>query len=73
MSSATGTADVLVGPGIGFAKTVKGNLEVMCGLEKVQSQLQGPLQGMPMLVGPSRKGFLGKLTGNSEHAKFCHV
>lgn len=49
--------------GIGFAKTVRGNVELMCGLEKVQAQLQGPLQGMPLLVGPSRKGFLGKLTG----------
>lgn len=49
--------------GVGFAKTVTGNLELMCGLEKVRSQLQGPLHSMPMLVGPSRKGFLGKLTG----------
>ena len=49
--------------GIGFAKTAQGNLEIMSGLQRIRSQLQGPLQNMPMLLGPSRKGFLGKLTG----------
>ena len=52
--------------GVGFAKTGKGNLEVMCGLQRIRSQLKGSIHGMPMLLGPSRKGFLGKLTGGCE-------
>ena len=50
--------------GIGFAKNMEGNLEIMGGLQRIRSQLKGSIQGMPMLLGPSRKGFLGKLTGN---------
>ena len=49
--------------GIGFAKNMEGNLEMMSGLQRIRSQLKGSIQGMPMLLGPSRKGFLGKLTG----------
>ena len=52
--------------GIGFAKNMRGNLEIIGGLQRIRSQMQGSLQGMPMLLGPSRKGFLGKLTGTSE-------
>ena len=50
--------------GIGFAKNMDGNLEIMSGLQRIRSQLKGAIQGMPMLIGPSRKGFLGKLTGS---------
>lgn len=50
--------------GIGFAKNMEGNLEMMSGLQRIRSQLKGSIQGMPMLLGPSRKGFLGKLTGS---------
>ena len=50
--------------GVGFAKNMEGNLEIMSGLQRIRSQLKGSLQGMPMLLGPSRKGFLGKLTGS---------
>ena len=55
--------------GVGFAKTGKGNLEVMCGLQRIRSQLKGALQGMPLLLGPSRKGFLGKITGKQASSK----
>lgn len=43
---------------------MEGNLETMSNLPRIRSQLKGSIQGMPMLLGPSRKGFLGKLTGN---------
>jgi dihydropteroate synthase len=48
---------ILVDPGIGFGKTVGHNLFLLRHL--------GPLRslGLPVLVGTSRKGFLGKLTG----------
>lgn len=49
--------------GIGFAKTSEGNVGLIAGLQRVREQLEGPLHIMPMLVGPSRKGFLGRLTG----------
>ncbi len=52
-----------VGTGIGFAKTSKGNAALIRGLQVVKEQLEPPLNSMPLLVGPSRKGFLGKLTG----------
>ncbi len=48
---------LIVDPGIGFGKTVAHNLELMAGL----SLLQG--LGVPVLLGASRKGFIGKLTG----------
>lgn len=54
---------VIATAGLGFAKNMSGNLDIMKGLHRIQSQLKGCLQGMPMLLGPSRKGFLGKLTG----------
>ncbi|DBA85065.1 TPA: hypothetical protein ACH3X2_005790 [Trebouxia sp. C0005] len=59
---------IILDPGVGFAKTGQGNLEVMCGLQQIRSQLKGCLQGMPLLLGPSRKGFLGKLTGRANAA-----
>lgn len=48
-----------VDPGLGFGKTVAHNLELMRGL----SDLAGLA---PVLVGASRKSFLGKLLGSEE-------
>ena len=44
-------------PGIGFGKTVEHNLELLRRLDEIVAI------GRPVLVGTSRKGFLGKLTG----------
>jgi dihydropteroate synthase len=44
-------------PGIGFAKTAAQNLELMARLEELAAL------GYPVLVGPSRKSFIGTLTG----------
>jgi len=51
--------------GIGFAKTAEGNCQLIAGLDRVRAQLKGPLHNAPLLVGPSRKGFLGRITGES--------
>lgn len=52
------TADrIAVDPGFGFAKTAEQNLELADGLASL-----GVL-GHPVLVGPSRKRFLGSVTG----------
>jgi dihydropteroate synthase len=47
-------------PGIGFGKTLKHNLALLQELEKIVRL------GQPVLLGASRKSFLGLLTGQSE-------
>jgi len=49
-------------PGIGFAKDMTGNLLLLKNLDKIRSHLHD----IPIMVGTSRKGFLGKLTGVTE-------
>lgn len=55
---------IVLDPGIGFAKTLDQNLELL----RYQAQLaQYPgLEGMPWLVGTSRKAFIGRITGVKE-------
>ncbi|KAK9792723.1 hypothetical protein WJX73_006926 [Symbiochloris irregularis] len=57
---------LILDPGIGFAKTLEGNASLIVGLQRVRGQLQGCLQGMPLMMGTSRKGFLGKITGRKD-------
>lgn len=45
--------NIIIDPGIGFGKTVEQNLEIIRRLSEL-----GPL-GRPILVGPSRKSFIG--------------
>jgi dihydropteroate synthase len=47
-------------PGIGFGKTLEHNLALLGNLEKLR------VHDRPLVVGVSRKGFLGKLIGSSE-------
>ncbi|MCS7208739.1 MAG: dihydropteroate synthase [Fimbriimonadales bacterium] len=44
-------------PGIGFGKTVQHNLELLRGLPKLKSL------GLPILIGTSRKSFIGHILG----------
>jgi dihydropteroate synthase len=44
-------------PGIGFGKTVAHNLELLANLPRIR------VQGRPLVVGVSRKSFLGKISG----------
>ena len=48
---------VLFDPGIGFGKTVEHNLALLAGLEHFKKMKR------PLLVGASRKSFIGHLTG----------
>lgn len=48
---------LLVDPGIGFGKTLEHNLFLLNRLEELH------VLGLPVLVGTSRKGFLGRLVG----------
>jgi dihydropteroate synthase len=48
---------ICIDPGIGFGKTFRQNLDVLAGLTIFHGL------GVPLLVGLSRKGFVGALTG----------
>ncbi len=52
-------ARILVDPGIGFGKTPAHNLELLRRLDELAEL------GFPLLIGTSRKSFLGRLTGRS--------
>ena len=50
-------AAIVLDPGLGFSKTVEQSIELFDQLEALQAL------GRPVLVGPSRKRFLGAVTG----------
>jgi dihydropteroate synthase len=51
-------ARTMVDPGVGFGKSLAGNLELLARAGELGAAL-----GRPVMVGPSRKRFLGELTG----------
>lgn len=62
--AAGATRDQLVlDPGIGFAKTAAHNWELLAGLERVVDL------GLPVLLGTSRKGFLGSVGRREGHER----
>lgn len=52
---------IMLDPGIGFAKNHRQNLEIMRGLGDLREYDE--LKGFPWVVGASRKGFIGRITG----------
>lgn len=54
---AAGIDDIAIDPGIGFGKTAAHNFEIL------QRMSEFTALGYPVLVGPSRKSFLGSLPG----------
>lgn len=73
--------NIILDPGIGFAKDCQGNLELLAGLGELtaprhgqidgQEDVEGPraqLENFPLLVGPSRKRFVGTLVGAGRSA-----
>jgi dihydropteroate synthase len=54
---------VLLDPGIGFGKTVEHNLELLRRLDELTAL------GRPLVIGTSRKSFLGRLTGRDVAAE----
>ncbi|TKA77754.1 hypothetical protein B0A49_06730 [Cryomyces minteri] len=55
---------IILDPGIGFAKTQSQNLELLRRFGELRNS-EG-LRGLPWLVGTSRKGFIGRVTGEAE-------
>lgn len=47
-------------PGIGFGKTVVHNLELLANLSRLR------VENRPLVIGVSRKSFLGKISGGGE-------
>jgi dihydropteroate synthase len=54
---------IWVDPGIGFGKTLEHNLELLRRLDEIAAL------GRPVVVGTSRKSFLGKLTGGRSESE----
>ncbi len=48
---------IVVDPGIGFGKTMQDNYKILKNLSELKSL------GMPIMIGTSRKSFIGKITG----------
>ena len=61
---AAGVTDVWVDPGIGFGKTTRHNLELLARLSELVAD------GVPVLVGTSRKRFVGELLARSDAGEF---
>ena len=51
-----GIGDIIIDPGIGFGKTMEHNLQILKNLSKFKDL------GCPILVGTSRKSFIGNIT-----------
>ena len=54
---------IVIDPGIGFGKTLEQNLAIINHLERFESF------DMPLMIGTSRKNFIGKLTGRGERER----
>ncbi|MFW6132470.1 MAG: dihydropteroate synthase [Planctomycetota bacterium] len=54
---------IVLDPGIGFGKRLEHNLELLCRIDALAAL------DRPVLVGPSRKRFIGELTGVDEPAR----
>ncbi|HYT59546.1 MAG TPA: dihydropteroate synthase [Haliangiales bacterium] len=58
-----GAVQVVLDPGIGFGKTLEHNLQLLAGLERFTNLKR------PVLLGVSRKSFIGKLLGTEVGAR----
>jgi dihydropteroate synthase len=54
---------LVIDPGIGFGKTAEDNYKIIKNL----SELKG--LGIPIMIGPSRKSFIGKVIGGEPHER----
>jgi dihydropteroate synthase len=59
LARVAGVRELVVDPGIGFGKRLADNLTLLARVGEIRDRL-----GLPVLVGPSRKAFLGEITGD---------
>ena len=57
LAQKVGIHQIIIDPGIGFGKTLEHNLQILRHLDAFTTL------GHPLLVGPSRKSFIGTITG----------
>ncbi len=57
-------SQLVVDPGIGFGKRLEDNLQLIANAGWLRNRL-----GLPLLIGPSRKAFLGMITGDEVGAR----
>jgi len=65
IESGIGADRIWLDPGIGFGKTLEHNLELIRRLSEIAAI------GRPVVVGASRKRFVGALTGRSEDQRLA--
>ncbi|KAL9087013.1 MAG: hypothetical protein Q9165_006841 [Trypethelium subeluteriae] len=58
---------IMLDPGLGFAKTAEQSVELVRGLEGLR-ECEG-LKGLPWVLGPSRKGFVGRALGGAREPR----
>lgn len=58
-AATAGVDEIWIDPGLGFAKTLEHNLRLLAHLDRLVAL------GWPVLVGPSRKSFLGRLLADA--------
>lgn len=58
-----GVQNIILDPGIGFGKKLEHNLEILCRLDEFKTL------DCPILIGTSRKSFIGTLTGQENAAE----
>ncbi|CAJ0827217.1 6250_t:CDS:2 [Entrophospora sp. SA101] len=61
MESGVKRWNIIIDPGFGFAKNYEQNFEILRKLKEFNGE-NGPFEGFPCLVGPSRKNFIGLAT-----------
>lgn len=55
---------IILDPGLGFAKALEHELTLLRDLPRLRNKAEFPgLDGFPWLMGPSRKRFIGRITG----------
>ncbi|KAM0040226.1 putative Pterin-binding domain, dihydropteroate synthase [Helianthus debilis subsp. tardiflorus] len=57
---------MILDPGIGFSKKTEDILDILMGLKRIRSEIGRKSLGVsraPLLIGPSRKRFLGEICG----------
>jgi dihydropteroate synthase len=59
-AAAAGASPVWIDPGIGFGKTLEHNLELLAHIDRFVAT------GFPVLLGVSRKGFIGRIHAASD-------
>lgn len=65
VSAGVSRNSILLDPGIGFGKTVEHNLSLLAHLDALSAA------GLPVMIGISRKSFIGKITGRDVNERLA--